>query len=1479
MGILKSKSFARVLSVLLCIAMLGGLLPVFSVSALDEGWIAAEDYDQLELGVDYDYSFAVLGDIQHITDYTPQDLPYLFDYILDNKDAKNIQFVFGMGDTTNDVHNEANNLVEWQLAKEQFFRFNGEIPYTVIRGNHDSVVRMNNYLGCEGSGYVAQLDGFYQEGNVVNAWKEFSVGGVDYLSLVINYESSDGVLEWASDVIEAHPNHRVILGTHVYLQPDGTYDNEMNPNFAQDGTINNANQVWDNLVSQHENIFLVLSGHESSDDVMILQKTGVHGNTVTEMRVDSQYTDLVYMLKDDDLHGGTEKGVGMVTMMYFKNDGTQVAVEHYSVLRDWYRALQTFEIDEYEHDGWRYDATDDDSYNVDAYAPSTGLTNAPEIWQEGLGDTTLDELMAAGDLSYEGGSATIRPDYNQDLGGHSFALHSGKRTVSPSSTYTVSYKLRSDSETVKVWPYIHSVKTELGGSDTYIPLREDPYLQKGPFTDWTTVSFDLTTDEKTSAVEIYLTTVGGEVFIDDFSMVKKAASDGATGTGNFVTNGGFELGTAGQAPTDTGIMGGGGTGSHIKVEGAGPDGSAAVQVTSTEGTYYFRPHTGSLPATANSRYKATYKIKLTEGARAWPFVCMAQASKWTPYNDYEVVGTADSDWVQVEAYFPSFDAVTYFEFNIFVTGGTALIDDVVVCECPLDIVNGNFENGSVGWGGSNTYGNDGTWAIVQDADRGGVLKEVAGNAGMSAMTKEENPYYAFVEPNKQYTISYWLKMEEDDDTATPVFSGIYTRQKAKDGTNGSRAWGFPAEFQRTGATDGWVKVEEVYTADEKAELLTIIFRAVGGTAYFDDLKIEEVSDTSNIITNGDFEQGTDGQFPTGFYSMQTGGKGKVEKVSGAGVDGSAAVRVEPRPGYILKTDDAHRITVTPSATYTLSYNVRVKNAVTDVYPIVRQFAANGTALETLTLKSAVVRGKTDWKQVTVTFTTNASAAQIALGLQAYGGQVDVDNLSLTDANGAELVYNGDFGDGANADGTPIGFTGEFVQGLQQGKVLYVSSARPHTLIVEAKSKAGVLNAYSDSTLLGTLDQVYGDLEHRAHFGVRIDDAATAAALADWVVARHVANLQVISADTALLATVKTAKPAVCCVVDCTDKAIEAVSAGSFTRVMIAESIATKANISKLRAKGLSVVVEATEVTEDLLIVGANAILTADAVAGILALENTAVSAVAAFAGATVTLGDDLDLNFYLDIPDEIKTEGMKVTFTLDGVAMPEVVLGEKETSGYYLASVEVPAKDMTAPVVATLVSADGNTVYATITYTIKEYAEYIIADPQGAYSENQEAAAKAMLTFGGYAQVYFDNHRGDDLANANYSVDLSGADLSGISKMQVNGAADGFIGATLMLKTKTAVRLNFNKAVEGAVARPNSAYYYVQIDGVGAAKLGSEKAYTIDGTTYIFSVLSFAKTVIEGNYPAEYQNLMKAMVIYADSAKDLTTEDETEMIN
>ena len=174
----------------------------------EEGWIGRDEYTQLQLGVDYDYSFAVLGDLQHITDYTPSDLHYLFDYILDNKDTKNIQFVFGMGDTTNDNHNEANNLKEWKLAQEQFFRFNDVLPYTVVRGNHDVVTRMNAYFADPAKpGYTDQLDGFYQEGSVVNVWKEFSVAGVDYLSLLIDYESSDSVLAWASDVIASHPHH------------------------------------------------------------------------------------------------------------------------------------------------------------------------------------------------------------------------------------------------------------------------------------------------------------------------------------------------------------------------------------------------------------------------------------------------------------------------------------------------------------------------------------------------------------------------------------------------------------------------------------------------------------------------------------------------------------------------------------------------------------------------------------------------------------------------------------------------------------------------------------------------------------------------------------------------------------------------------------------------------------------------------------------------------------------------------------------------------------------------------------------------------------------------------------------------------------------------------------------------------------------------------------------------------------------------
>lgn len=56
---------------------------------------------------------------------------------------------------------------------------------------------------------------------------------------------------------------------------------------------------------------------------------------------------------------------------------------------------------------------------------------------------------------------------------------------------------------------------------------------------------------------------------------------------------------------------------------------------------------------------------------------------------------------------------------------------------------------------------------------------------------------------------------------------------------------------------------------------------------------------------------------------------------------------------------------------------------------------------------------------------------------------------------------------------------------------------------------------------------------------------------------------------------------------------------------------------------------------------------------------------------------------------------------------------------------------------------------------------------------------------------------------------------------------------------------------------------------IDAAALGTEQMVTVDGATYRFSALSFAKRVVEDEYDATFQDLMRALVLYAQAAEAL----------
>ena len=261
---------------------------------------------------EYAYSFAVLGDTQILAESYPDKFTALYDWVLGNVESKKIKFVMGLGDITN-----SSTAAEWELAKANITRMNGVVPYSLVRGNHDGESAMMKYFPL--ADYKDTLGGYYKT-NIFNSWQELVVGEVKYLIFTLDYGAQDAVLAWADEIISAHPEHNVIITTHAYFFRDGTTldAGDVVPPSNKGSQYNNGDHMWDKLIKKHENIVLVLSGHDPCDNIVYAQDKGVNGNLVTQMLIDPQGVDKA------------QGGVGLVCMLYFSADGKTMQVEYYS---------------------------------------------------------------------------------------------------------------------------------------------------------------------------------------------------------------------------------------------------------------------------------------------------------------------------------------------------------------------------------------------------------------------------------------------------------------------------------------------------------------------------------------------------------------------------------------------------------------------------------------------------------------------------------------------------------------------------------------------------------------------------------------------------------------------------------------------------------------------------------------------------------------------------------------------------------------------------------------------------------------------------------------------------------------------------------------------------------------------------------------------------------------------------------------------
>lgn len=179
---------------------------------------------------------------------------------------------------------------EIPLVREGYALLSGRVPFAVVPGNHDYDAQWTDAnhppdpsLSDDRKHGILHVGGLTNFNSVFSAdspffkdkaWyvgshaggadsaQIFSAGGYRFLHIGLQFDAPNASLAWAASVIARFPGLPTLISTHNYLDPSGERRfGSGNDNSISDPEDNNPQMVWDKLVSRHDQIFMVLSGH------------------------------------------------------------------------------------------------------------------------------------------------------------------------------------------------------------------------------------------------------------------------------------------------------------------------------------------------------------------------------------------------------------------------------------------------------------------------------------------------------------------------------------------------------------------------------------------------------------------------------------------------------------------------------------------------------------------------------------------------------------------------------------------------------------------------------------------------------------------------------------------------------------------------------------------------------------------------------------------------------------------------------------------------------------------------------------------------------------------------------------------------------------------------------------------------------------------------------------------------------------------
>lgn len=307
---------------------------------------------------EYDFAFGYVTDTQFLSEGYRDAYAEMSRWIVTNADARRIAYTAHTGDL---IQNWLNGTASAERARDEYAFASDAMgvldaagaPYGVVPGNHDTKwgregELYNEYFPAERYRGREWYGGAWREGDAQNHYDVIEAGGAKFLFLYLGFFAGDAAIDWADEVIGAHPGHNVVFATHEYLNPDGSLSTPDNYRWTS-----TADRYWNEIVLPNENVFMVLAGHHHGVALNIKRDVdGVEGRIVVEMMANYQ--------SFEDPNG--RYNAGFLRLLQFDLDAGLMAVNTYSPIRG-------------EHNAWEYkpedipevydDATDEFTVEVD----------------------------------------------------------------------------------------------------------------------------------------------------------------------------------------------------------------------------------------------------------------------------------------------------------------------------------------------------------------------------------------------------------------------------------------------------------------------------------------------------------------------------------------------------------------------------------------------------------------------------------------------------------------------------------------------------------------------------------------------------------------------------------------------------------------------------------------------------------------------------------------------------------------------------------------------------------------------------------------------------------------------------------------------------------------------------------------------------------------------------------------------------------